>query len=552
MVVPRYVASVDPREALAHEVDAVVIGAGIAGLYAALKLAVWGKVAVLYKGTPEDSNTFAAQGGIAAAVGADDSPNLHAQDTLAAGAGINEPEAVRTLVEEAPSVIRDLIEQGALFDRSDGEYALTREAAHSRRRILHSGGDATGKGIASALLRQVGRHPNITMWERTMVVDLLTVGGRCVGAVAVQEHGRETVWHVFVGAATILATGGAGQLFARTTNPAGATGDGIALAYRAGAEVRDLEFVQFHPTAYAGEGAPVFLLSEALRGEGAVLRNRDGHRFLENHPQRELAPRDVVARAIAKELNRGEESRVYLDMTHRSAEWLRDRFPNIYNFLLDQGVDMARDWIPVAPAAHYMMGGVVTDLDGQTKIPGLFAVGETASTGVQGANRLASNSLIEGAVFARRAAERARQEGFRQRRSLLLNGPEAAGEGYPGFIRSLPGPREPGAIESFRRELQRLMMKEVGVFRSGDSIARALSGLGRWLPSLVYPVRNLAEAEWVNLLTTAFLVAEAAQLRKESRGAHYRHDFPETNDTEWRAHLVFSRDRGAYIREVDR
>ncbi|MDI3256790.1 MAG: L-aspartate oxidase [Kyrpidia sp.] len=547
MVTSRYIAAIDPRDAPVSRFGAVVLGAGIAGLSAALALARWCEVAVLCKGKVEESSTFVAQGGIAAAVGPDDSPGLHERDTLAAGAGLSERAAVRTLAEEAPMAIRELIERGTPFDRVGVDYALTREGAHHRNRILHVGGDATGRGIASALIGEARRHPNIALYEDSVVTDVLTVGGRCVGVLALQEPGG---WRAFIAGATVLATGGAGQLYARTTNPEGATADGIALAFRAGAEVRDLEFVQFHPTAFAVEKAPAFLVSEALRGEGAILRNAEGHRFMETHPLRELAPRDVVARAIAGELAKGPGSEVFLDITHKPREWLRARFPNIYRFCQAHGFDLSRDWIPVAPAAHYMMGGVVTDLYGETSVQGLFAVGETASTGVHGANRLASNSLIEGVVFGRRAAERA---------CVLVKGGPApwppgsgSGEGCDPALRTVRGEAAgPDVIASFRRRLQRLMMSEVGVFRSGESLGRALEMLGGWLPFLVRPVRTRAEAEWVNLLTVAYLVAEAAFLREESRGAHYRADYPDTDDTHWRAHLVFSRCRGAHIREVD-
>ncbi|MBX6394194.1 MAG: L-aspartate oxidase [Alicyclobacillaceae bacterium] len=542
MVLSRYIAPVDPRDVPFHRWDAVVVGTGVAGLYTALKLAEWGDVALLCKGKLEDSNTYAAQGGIAAAIGPGDSPAFHEQDTLAAGAGLNDPAAVRVLVEEAPEAIHELVRLGVVFDRGASGYAFAREGAHNRARILHCGGDATGREIVRALSERVREHPRIVLFEETLAVDVLTVRGRCTGILALGCDGR---WTSFVAPVTVLATGGAGQLYRHTTNPEGATGDGIAMAYRAGAEVRDLEFVQFHPTAFAKEGVPPFLLSEALRGEGAVLRNILGSRFMESyHPSCELAPRDVVARAIMREMEKTGASWVYLDITHQPKDWAEKRFPNIYHFCRNYGFDLSQDWIPVAPAAHYIMGGVATDLYGQTSVPGLYAVGETASNGVHGANRLASNSLLEGAVFARRVAERVKA--VADRHEPVWPPGSSGDEPFDPDERTVGEGHEDVAF--LRRELQNMMMKEVGVYRSKETLQRALEALGRWSPDLVRSARGRAEVEWVNLLTVAYLVVTGAWLRRESRGGHYRTDYPETNDQLWCAHLVLSRGRG--VRKV--
>lgn len=544
MISSRYIIPVDPRDAPVVRAGAVVVGSGVAGLYTALKLADFTEVAVLCKGGVFDSNSYAAQGGIAAAVGAGDSPDLHEEDTLAAGDGLNIRPAVRVVVKESPEAVKDLLRLGALFDRAGEELALAREAAHSRDRVLHAGGDATGRELVRALWEQVRGKPNIRIYEKAAVADVLTVKGRCVGVVA---HTGDRGWTVFSAPATVLATGGAGQLYRLTTNPQGATGDGVAMAFRAGAAVRDLEFIQFHPTAYSGSGAPSFLLSEALRGEGAILRNVRGDRFMPGyHPMAELAPRDVVARAIVMEMERTESTHVYLDITHKSPDWLERRFPTIYRFCRSQGLHLGSDWIPVAPAAHYMMGGIVTDLWGCTTVSGLFAVGEAASTGVHGANRLASNSLVEGIVFGKRTADRVRR--------YLEEAPDLSwppgGDGEEAAVWSPERRCLAAGLEedpsSLRLELQAMMSREVGVVRSADSLTRALSALGRWSPSLLSAGRNRDEIEWINLMTVARLVAEAAWFRTESRGAHFRRDYPARDDARWRVHIVFSREGGGW------
>src|SRR5436305_1146058 len=380
--------------------DFLVIGAGVAGLRAGIDLATAGSVLVIAKDTLRESSSEYAQGGIAVALSDDDEVELHEQDTLQAGDGLCDRAAVRTLVEEGPAAIQELIEWGAAFDREGSDLAFTREGAHSRNRILHAHGDSTGREIARTLYRKAASLPNITFRSFAAITALVT-GDGVEGAVLAQEIVRAR--------AVLLATGGLGAVYRNTTNPDVATGDGVAVAYRAGAEIQDIEFVQFHPTALRLEGAPSFLLSEALRGEGARLLNTAGERFMERyHPLGELAPRDVVSRAIVAEMRRTGGAHVWLDITHRGSDFVRARFPRIYETCLRYGIDLGAAPAPVHPAAHYAMGGVRTDLDGRTNVERLYAAGEAACTGVHGANRLASNSLLEGVVFADHAAADAR------------------------------------------------------------------------------------------------------------------------------------------------
>ena len=389
---------VTPHEQQHINTDFLVVGAGVAGLRAAIDLAEGGRVLVVAKDTLKESSSEYAQGGIAAALNDDDKVGLHEQDTIAAGDGLCDPKAVRRLVEEGPPAIQQLIEWGAEFDRDGPKLAFTQEGAHSRRRVLHAHGDSTGREISRSLYFKAASLENITFRSFSAVTDLLVNAGRVAGAVACDEKKRCAI--SIHARAVLLATGGIGQVFTDTTNPAVATGDGVAIAACAGAEIGDIEFVQFHPTALHVEGAPRFLLSEALRGEGAYLRNTAGERFMERyHPLAELAPRDVVARAIVSEVLREGVPHVFLDLTHFDPDFLRKRFPRIYQTCLQHGIDLALQAAPILPAAHYSMGGVRTDLDGKTNLERLFVAGEAACTGVHGANRLASNSLLEGLVF---------------------------------------------------------------------------------------------------------------------------------------------------------
>jgi L-aspartate oxidase len=483
----------------------VIVGTGIAGLWTAWRLASEGRRAVvLTKETLADSASAWAQGGIAVALGPGDSPSQHAADTLAASDGLADPEAVRILTSEGPGRIYELLALGARFDRGpDGRLRFGLEAAHTRPRIIHAGGDRTGAALIGCLAQVVRSHPLIELMEHTEVTALLLAGGRAV-SVAVLSAGEA---RVIAASAVVLATGGVGQLYAITTNPKVATADGWALAHRAGAQLRDLEFLQFHPTALKLPGVnPAPLISEAVRGAGAILVDRDGHRFaLDADPRGELAPRDVVARAVATADGTGG---AWLDA--RDIEDFPARFPGITSILTSHGLDPAREPLPVAPALHYAMGGIRTDLEGRSTLPGLWAVGEVASTGVHGANRLASNSLLEGLVFADRAGHALADEGEK--------------EEHPAPPADVPLQQETGAdadCEPIRQSMRRLMTADVGVQRTESSLLRAeqeLAKLTRETPADAWRTRNQ--------LLVATLITQAARRRRESRGGHRRLDYP--------------------------
>jgi L-aspartate oxidase len=503
--------------------DFLIIGSGIAGLRAAVELAGAGSVVLLTKAEPREGNTGYAQGGIAAAVGPDDSPELHAADTIAAGDGLCDEQAVAVLVGEGPGYVRELMAWGAAFDRdSNGFPALAIEGAHSARRVLHAH-DSTGREISRVLWSKVAGLPGVQTLTHARAVDLvLRDDGRCLGARFLLDDG--TVGSAWAGA-VLLATGGAGQVYSDTTNPPVATGDGLVMAYRAGARVIDLEFVQFHPTALRVPGHPRFLLSEALRGEGARLLNEDGEPFMRQYdPGGDLAPRDRVSRAIERETQRTGHP-VYLSLQHLDPDFVHARFPLVTDTCRAAGLDLARERIPVGPAAHYLMGGVETDLDGRTSIPGLFAAGEVACTGVHGANRLASNSLLEGLVFGARAG-RAMTLGERSRHetgSTAVPRPERAAAAF-------------GIAE---HEVQALMWRHAGLFRDDQGLHRALSTLEelwRDLQGRDGPAGALDLGTWrlVSLVTLGRLIVRAALRRTESRGAHYRTDYPERDDIHWK------------------
>ncbi|WP_236860087.1 L-aspartate oxidase [Candidatus Formimonas warabiya] len=503
--------------------DFIVIGGGIAGLNAAIRLSKYGKVLVATKEQLEDCNTLFAQGGIAASMGCDDSPELHLQDTLAAGDGLCNRQAVKVMVEEAPRRIRELIALGTVFDTSGTELALTREGAHSRNRILHAGGDATGKIIWQSLAAAAGRNRNITIQEHTFVTDLIVVEGTCRG-IRVLDPVRREVEEVWC-RAVLLAAGGAGRLYPVTTNPPTATGDGIAMAYRGGAELSDLEFIQFHPTALAVEQAAGFLISEAVRGEGGILRNRHGERFMMRyHPLAELAPRDVVARAIYREMIISGERSVYLDVTEFPGGFFARRFPQIHHQLCRIGIDVTRDLIPIAPAAHYMMGGVNTGLCGETSVSGLFAAGEVSHTGVHGANRLASNSLLEGLVFSSRAVELM---------AAVKNSP------IPHLLPEEKEPHHPSY--RYDQEAKNRMQKWVGIVRNGHDLKKAVAYFSRFSHLTVGKNPGFQDVEEANLGLVAYLCALSALRREESRGGHYREDFPEKNE-KWIRHITIRKE----------
>jgi len=508
--------------------DYIIVGSGIAGLYTALLAKEQGSVLVITKGSIEDCNTKHAQGGIAAAIGRGDSPELHFKDTIAAGDGLCDEDAVRILVNEAPARISDLVNWGVPFDTLDGEIALTMEAAHSIPRILHAGGDATGEHIEVTLSRLV-RSSRIKVLEDCLATEILVEKGAVRGIKALDC--RTGSIEEFESQSLILATGGAGQLFKFNTNSDIATGDGIALAFQAGAEIVDMEFFQFHPTALRLPGVTPFLISEAVRGEGGILRNVDGSRFMPDYiPEGELAPRDIVSRSTLYEMNKTSSDRVFIDVTHLSPQVITTRFPNIYQFCLAHGLDITRGLVPVAPAAHYMMGGIKTNDWGETNIAGLFASGETACTGVHGANRLASNSMLEVVVFSKRIVEKAKK-GTNQKTASVTKGTETH---HVLSQRKAPEPAPAPSLSA----LQQLHWDKVGVIRDRESLTQAANVLAAWQKSLP-PATDRPSYELNNLVLTGRLVTEAALLREESRGAHFRSDFPKSLP-KWQHHLVFT------------
>ena len=481
----------------------LVIGSGVAGLHTAWRASEHGDVLVLTKRTLFDSSTAYAQGGIAAALGAGDSPELHRKDTLAAGAALCDRAAVEVLVEEGPARVRELHAAGASFDlEPSGRFKLGKEAAHSRHRIVHAGGDQTGAEVARTLIERVRESERVQVLETARVLDLIVSAKRCVG-VRASVAGQPVE---IVADATVLASGGCGQVYRYTTNPQVATGDGFAIAQRAGATLADMEFVQFHPTALDTPENPLALVSEAVRGEGAVLLNGEGRRFMpERHELAELAPRDVVAREIFRERQR--TGRVTLD-ARKLGPGFQKRFPGIFALCRARGIDPSRELIPVTPAAHYMMGGVVTDLVGRSSLAGLYACGEVARTGVHGANRLASNSLLEGLVFAERVA-----------RDLAAT-PQLASVPRKGHWQ-VPLLVDRGAAQVAADDVRRVMWEHAGIDRTAKGLRRCLEALGEIEARLPE-----GATEEQNLVDTARLIADAALLRKESRGGHFRSDFP--------------------------
>jgi L-aspartate oxidase len=507
--------------------DYLVLGSGSAGLTFALRVSDAGTVALVTKKERTDSNTNWAQGGIAGVMGTDDNSELHVQDTLVAGAGLCNEEAVRVLVTEGPDRIRELIEYGADFNRTeDGSLALGREGGHSRRRIIHTA-DLTGAEVERTLVEAVRSHPSITVLEHHYAVDLIVDDGRCLGAYVLDEASGDV--EAYAARSTLLATGGAGQVYRFTTNPSIATGDGVAMAWRAGAEMRNMEFIQFHPTSLYHPDANSFLISEAVRGEGGILRRKDGTAFMAEYDpvRKDLAPRDIVARAIDNEIKRTGDDCVYVDVTHLPVEELKSHFPTIYARCLSFGIDIATDWIPVVPAAHYSCGGVYTDLLGRTTIDRLYACGEVACTGVHGANRLASNSLLEALVFSRRAAADAmgRANGW-------------SVESAPGWPQDARRTGEAGhsRIAGLRHRLQAVMQKYVGIVRSVSRLQKAADAIAVLRAEIEPLTRECVPSDSLlelrNMLEVADLIVRCAQRRKESRGLHYNTDFPDALDSE--------------------
>ena len=525
--------------------DYIIVGSGIAGLYISLFAIKHGSVLILTKGSIEDCNTRYAQGGVAVAIGKDDSPELHFKDTMAAGDGLSDAAAVHILTSEAADCIADLIKFKVPFDTLNGEIALTREAAHSVPRVIHAGGDATGEHIEVTLSQQVRSVP-IKVLEYCLASEILVDKGKVKGVSALDCRAGSV--DEYTCRFLVLATGGVGRLFKYTTNSDVVTGDGIALAFEAGTEISDMEFFQFHPTVLRLPGVAPFLISEAVRGEGGILRNVEGRRFMPDYtPAAELAPRDVVARSIVYEMRKTSNDRVFLDVTHLPPQLITTRFPHIYRFCLDHSLDITRELIPVDPAAHYLMGGVKVNAWGETNISGLFAAGETACTGVHGANRLASNSLLEAVVFSKRMMQRTTSSchsgGEEQRKNLKRD--SSLTHGVSSTISCfLPHREVLPSVPSFNLpNLQSLVWNKVGIIRSGANLTEAANMLATWQHSLPQPTDRPSH-ELTNLVLCARIMTEAALLREESRGAHFRTDFPQLSP-QWERHIIFKKNHAA-------
>jgi L-aspartate oxidase len=531
MLVPRYLVPFFPKRVPHFFTDVLIIGGGLAGMRAANAIDPKLSVLVITKDAAVESNSNYAQGGIASVLDPEDSFQEHVSDTLIAGGSLCDPHVVEMVVREAPEHIRELIEWGTHFDRQDGEITLGREGGHSHNRIVHALGDSTGKEVMRAVIEHTRSLPNVQMWENSFTIDLLTAGGACRGAIIDrQAGGRVMVW----AKQTILATGGAGQIYRETTNPLVATGDGHAIAYRAGAELRDMEFVQFHPTVLYIAGGSRSLITEAARGEGGRLVDKTGYRFMPDYDDRaELAPRDIVSRSIVTQMEKTQHPCVYLDLSHLDAAFVRKRFPGIAAACLKFGIDITRDRIPVRPGAHYMIGGVTVDLEGRTTIPGLWAAGEVSSSGLHGANRLASNSLLEGLVYGARAGEGA------SRVAMAMNDDFRA---LPLENSAVQEPAEPLDIADIRNSLKALMWRAAGVRRSGEMLHDARDQVEQWQKYVLVQQFDDAEGwELQNMLTICGLMIDAALRREESRGTHQRIDFPATDDVHWNRHLAFRR-----------
>jgi L-aspartate oxidase len=526
--VPRYLVPFHPKRIPHHFVDVLVIGGGIAGLRAAMEIDPRLSLLVITKLAMEQSNSAYAQGGIASVFDPEDTFDNHVEDTLTAGANLCDRDVVEMVVREAPGHIQQLIQWGTHFDREHGELMLGREGGHSHRRIVHALGDATGHEVMRAMIERARSELDAQLWTNTFTIDLLTHEGRCRGALVWHaNHGRTFVW----AKQTILCTGGAGQIYRETTNPEVATGDGHALAYRAGAELRDMEFMQFHPTVLYIAGGSRSLITEAMRGEGARLIDSTGKRFMPEYDERaELAPRDIVSRAIVAQMEKTRQPSVFLDLSHLEPERVRKRFPGIARTCAEFGIDIATDPIPVRPGAHYMIGGVSVDHDGRTTLPGLWAAGEVTCSGLHGANRLASNSLLEGLVYGAHAGA----------------GASAAALGETDSYRAIPlenkasePATEPLDLVDIRNSLKSLMWRAAGVRRNGPQLSDAAQTIRRWCSYVLSRQFHDPEGwELQNMLTVASLMVEAALARTESRGVHLRTDFPQTDDADWRRHLT--------------
>lgn len=533
---PRYLIDFDLATLSKHVFDVLIIGSGVAGLSTALRVGQTLKTAVLTKTELSYTATRYAQGGIAAAIGQGDSPEAHFADTIETGRGLANMAAVRVLTSEGPECIEELERYGVVFNKTAGKFDLAREGGHSRARVVYAK-DATGSEVETHLAAQVKALPNVEVFEHIFAIDLVTTeDGRCVGALALEK--RHPV--AFLAPAVVVAAGGVGQLYAVTTDPLISTGDGLAMAWRAGARLQDTEFLQFHPTALHVSGSPRFLISEAVRGDGAYLKDKHGHRFaVDAHPLAELAPRDVLVREMVLTMQRDRQDYVYLDCTHIPKERFQERFPYILEELRARGFDPSTDMIPVSPAAHYMSGGIRIDLDGRCDLPGLLVCGEAACSGVHGANRLASNSLLEGLVFSRRASAAVLEDVAKHPPVDDISVKHAGRPGTPADERKE------------RRALQRMMTEKVGVTRDEDGLKAALAFLGQRARLLGAEARGAASAfELQNMITLGSIIATAALTRQESRGSHWRADFPFEDDDNWLKHITLSNGEGGIDVEI--
>ncbi len=524
----RYLIDFDAADMEKEYHDVVIIGSGIAGAYTALEISDELDVLIITKEKMEMSNSVLAQGGIAVSLDKGDSPELHFKDTLYAGAGLCDEKSVWVLVNEAAENIKTLLKYGVNFDKREGEeLSFTREGAHSMNRIIHAG-DTTGKEVVDKLIQSISKKKNIRIKERTFAIDIITEDNRCRGILAFDETTEK--YKLYIANVVICAAGGYGQIYSNTTNPAVATGDGVCLAYRAGAQLMDLEFIQFHPTVLFHPENKTFLISEAVRGEGALLRNINGERFMpQYHELNELAPRDIVSRAIFSEMKKTGSDHVFLDITSKSREYLERRFPNIFKTCLGYGIDMSKDFIPVAPSEHYCMGGIRTDVFGRTNIEGFYACGESACTGIHGANRLASNSLLEGLVFGHKICDEVNN---------MMD--KLKGQDRDILVRYSTD-RKKSDLNPLKRieEIQSLMTDKVGINRHGSKLKEALHSLEAYSEEIRYMENtSVLDFELQNMVLLSKLVVEAALEREESRGAHYREDFNKTDDVNWKRNII--------------
>ena len=531
--IPRYLASFHPKDFAHYFTDVLIVGGGLAGLRAAIEVDTSLSVLVVTKDVWRESNSNYAQGGIAGVMDPDDTFEEHVSDTLAAGGAMCDRDVVEMVVRAAPQRIGELIEWGTKFDQEEGEFLLGREGGHGQKRILHAMGDATGREIMRAMIEVARRRTNLRLWKNTFTLDLLVVDGCCRGALIWKgDQEKAFVW----AKQTILCTGGAGQIFRETTNPLVATGDGHALAYRAGAELRDLEFMQFHPTVLYIAGSSRSLITEATRGEGAHLLDCEGVRFMPAYDERaELAPRDIVSQSIVRQMDKTRHPNVYLDMSHLDPVYIRKRFPGIASICAEFGIDITSDRIPVRPGAHYLIGGLTVDLHGATTLPGLWAAGEVTSSGLHGANRLASNSLLEGLVFGAAAGECA------SRAALESTTPDFQAPSIINPPRTHP--TESLDLDDIRNSLKSLMGRAAGVRRNGAQLDEAAQSIETWCKYVLN--REFDEPsgwELQNMLVVSRLMIDAARQRAESRGVHFRDDFPHTDSNPWKHRITQRRE----------